>query len=222
MKIEIKANLRDTKGTGASRRLRKNGSIPGILYGNKKDAVSITLDKKDLSLKFKKEAFHASILSLDLDGKKESVLLRDYQLEPVKSTLLHVDFQRINENEKIHVKVPFHFINEDIAKGVKLDGGVITHIITEVDIACLPKDLPQFIEVDLTDLGLGHSIHLSEIKLPEGIELTTLTHGNDAAVTSIVKPKVKEEEPIEAAATAGEEAKEENKEEDKKTSDDNG
>ncbi|MEK9771404.1 MAG: 50S ribosomal protein L25/general stress protein Ctc [Nitrosomonadales bacterium] len=222
MKIEIKANVRDTKGTGASRRLRKNGSIPGIVYGNKKDAVSITLDGKDLSLKFKKEAFHASILSLDLDGKKESVLLRDYQLEPVKSTLLHVDFQRINENEKIHVKVPFHFINEDIAKGVKLDGGVITHIITEVDIACLPKDLPQFIEVDLTDLGLGHSIHLSEIKLPEGIELTTLTHGNDAAVTSIVKPKVKEEEPIEAAATAGEEAKEENKEEDKKTSDDNG
>jgi large subunit ribosomal protein L25 len=222
MKIEIKANVRDTKGTGASRRLRKNGSIPGIIYGNKKDAVSITLDGKDLSLKFKKEAFHASILSLDLDGKKESVLLRDYQLEPVKSTLLHVDFQRINENEKIHVKVPFHFINEDIAKGVKLDGGVITHIITEVDIACLPKDLPQFIEVDLTDLGLGHSIHLSEIKLPEGIELTTLTHGNDAAVTSIVKPKVKEEEPIEAAATAGEEAKEENKEEDKKTSDDNG
>lgn len=222
MKIEIKANVRDTKGTGASRRLRKNGSIPGIVYGNKKDAVSITLDGKDLSLKFKKEAFHASILSLDLDGKKESVLLRDYQLEPVKSTLLHVDFQRINENEKIHVKVPFHFINEDIAKGVKLDGGVITHIITEVDIACLPKDLPQFIEVDLTDLGLGHSIHLSEIKLPEGIELTTLTHGNDAAVTSIVKPKVKEEEPIEAAATASEEAKEENKEEDKKTSDDNG
>ena len=222
MKIEIKANVRDTKGTGASRRLRKNGSIPGIVYGNKKDAVSITLDGKDLSLKFKKEAFHASILSLNLDGKKESVLLRDYQLEPVKSTLLHVDFQRINENEKIHVKVPFHFINEDIAKGVKLDGGVITHIITEVDIACLPKDLPQFIEVDLTDLGLGHSIHLSEIKLPEGIELTTLTHGNDAAVTSIVKPKVKEDEPIEAAATAGEEAKEENKEEDKKTSDDNG
>lgn len=222
MKIEIKANVRDTKGTGASRRLRKNGSIPGIVYGNKKDAVSITLDGKDLSLKFKKEAFHASILSLNLDGKKESVLLRDYQLEPVKSTLLHVDFQRINENEKIHVKVPFHFINEDIAKGVKLDGGVITHIITEVDIACLPKDLPQFIEVDLIDLGLGHSIHLSEIKLPEGIELTTLTHGNDAAVTSIVKPKVKEDEPIEAAATAGEEAKEENKEEDKKTSDDNG
>ena len=216
MKIEIKANLRDTKGTGASRRLRKSGNIPGIVYGNKKDAVSITLDGKDLSLKFKKEAFHASILSLDLDGKKESVLLRDYQLEPVKSTLLHVDFQRVNENEKIHVKVPFHFINEDVAKGVKLEGGVITHIITEADIACLPKDLPQYIEVDLADLELGHSIHLSEIKLPEGIELTALTHGNDAAVTSIIKPKVKEES-VEAAPAETEAKDEENKE----SSDDN-
>jgi large subunit ribosomal protein L25 len=216
MKIEIKANLRDTKGTGASRRLRKSGSIPGIVYGNKKDAVSITLDGKDLSLKFKKEAFHASILSLDLDGKKESVLLRDYQLEPVKSTLLHVDFQRVNENEKIHVKVPFHFINEDVAKGVKLEGGVITHIVTEADIACLPKDLPQYIEVDLADLELGHSIHLSEIKLPEGIELTALTHGNDAAVTSIIKPKVKEES-VESAPAAVEAKDEENKE----SSDDN-
>jgi large subunit ribosomal protein L25 len=216
MKIEIKANLRDTKGTGASRRLRKSGNIPGIVYGNKKDAVSITLDGKDLSLKFKKEAFHASILSLDLDGKKESVLLRDYQLEPVKSTLLHVDFQRVNENEKIHVKVPFHFINEDVAKGVKLEGGVITHIVTEADIACLPKDLPQYIEVDLADLELGHSIHLSEIKLPEGIELTALTHGNDAAVTSIIKPKVKEES-VESAPAAVEAKDEENKE----SSDDN-
>ena len=216
MKIEIKANLRDTKGTGASRRLRKSGNIPGIVYGNKKDAVSITLDGKDLSLKFKKEAFHASILSLDLDGKKESVLLRDYQLEPVKSTLLHVDFQRVNENEKIHVKVPFHFINEDVAKGVKLEGGVITHIVTEADIACLPKDLPQYIEVDLADLELGHSIHLSEIKLPEGIELTALTHGNDAAVTSIIKPKVKEES-VEAAPAETEAKDEENKE----SSDDN-
>ena len=216
MKIEIKANLRDTKGTGASRRLRKSGNIPGIVYGNKKDAVSITLDGKDLSLKFKKEAFHASILSLDLDGKKESVLLRDYQLEPVKSTLLHVDFQRVNENEKIHVKVPFHFINEDVAKGVKLEGGVITHIVTEADIACLPKDLPQYIEVDLADLELGHSIHLSEIKLPEGIELTALTHGNDAAVTSIIKPKVKEES-VEAVPAETEAKDEENKE----SSDDN-
>ena len=216
MKIEIKANLRDTKGTGASRRLRKSGNIPGIVYGNKKDAVSITLDGKDLSLKFKKEAFHASILSLDLDGKKESVLLRDYQLEPVKSTLLHVDFQRVNENEKIHVKVPFHFINEDVAKGVKLEGGVITHIVTEADIACLPKDLPQYIEVDLADLELGHSIHLSEIKLPAGIELTALTHGNDAAVTSIIKPKVKEES-VEAAPAEAEAKDEENKE----SSDDN-
>lgn len=117
-------------------------------------------------------------------------MLRDYQLEPVRGTILHVDFQRVNQNEKIHVNVPFHFINEDVAKGVKLEGGVISHIMTEVDIACLPKDLPQFIEVNIEELGLGESVHLSELKLPEGVELTALTEENDPAITSIVKPKV--------------------------------
>ncbi|MFZ8988629.1 MAG: 50S ribosomal protein L25/general stress protein Ctc [Methylophilaceae bacterium] len=196
MKITVTAEKRDTKGTGASRRLRKNGKIPGILYGNHKEAQSIVLDSKTLHLQFNKEAFHASILELSTDGEKESVLLRDYQLEPVKGTILHVDFQRVNQNEKIHVNVPFHFINEDIAKGVKLEGGVISHIMTEVDISCLPKDLPQYIEVDLENLELGHSIHLSDLKVPEGVEITALTHENDAAVTSIIKPKVQATEDV--------------------------
>jgi len=192
MKISVAAEKRDTKGTGASRRLRRNGKIPGILYGNHKDPVSLVLDSKILHQQFSKEAFHASILELTTDGTKESVLLRDYQLEPVKGTILHIDFQRINANEKIHVNVPFHFLNEDIAKGVKLEGGVVSHIMTEVD---------------LENLELGHSIHLSEIKVPEGVELTALTHDNDAAITSIVKPKVQAvEEPVAATNEEGEES----------------
>ncbi|MBL6685449.1 MAG: 50S ribosomal protein L25/general stress protein Ctc [Methylophilaceae bacterium] len=190
MKIAIKANERVVKGTGASRRLRHSGKIPGILYGNHKDAKSIEFDNKELLMQFKHEAFHASILTLEVGGEKESVILRDYQLDPVKNNLLHVDFQRINEKEKLHVKVPFHFINEETAPGVKLEGGIVSHIMTEVDIACLPKDLPQYIEVDLGALNMGESIHLSQIQIAEGIELTPLTHGNDAAVTSITKPKV--------------------------------
>ena len=206
MKIEIKANERMVKGTGASRRLRHSGITPGILYGNNKDAKSIEINAKDLSLQFRKEVFHSSILTLDLDGQKEAVILRDYQLDPVSSNLLHIDLQRINENQKLHVKVPFHFVNEETAPGVKLEGGIISHIMTEVDIACLPKDLPQFIEVDLAELGLGESIHLSQIKIAEGIELTPLTHGNDAAVTSITKPRVVVETEEVAAAAEGDEA----------------
>jgi len=194
------------KGTGASRRLRHSGITPGILYGNNKDAKSIEINAKDLSLKFRKEVFHSSILTLDLDGQKEAVILRDYQLDPVSSNLLHIDLQRINENQKLHVKVPFHFINEETAPGVKLEGGIISHIMTEVDIACLPKDLPQFIEIDLAELGLGESIHLSQIKIAEGIELTPLTHGNDAVVTSITKPRVVVETEEVAAAAEGDEA----------------
>jgi large subunit ribosomal protein L25 len=205
MKIEIKANERMVKGTGASRRLRHSGITPGILYGNNKDAKSIEINAKDLSLQFRKEVFHSSILTLDLNGQKEAVILRDYQLDPVSSNLLHIDLQRINENQKLHVKVPFHFVNEETAPGVKLEGGIISHIMTEVDIACLPKDLPQFIEVDLAELGLGESIHLSQIKIAEGIELTPLTHGNDAAVTSITKPRVVVETE-EVAAAEGDEA----------------
>ena len=206
MKITVTAEKRNVKGTGASRRLRKNGQVPGILYGDHKDPVSLVLDGKILHQQFNKEAFHASILELSTDGTKESVLLRDYQLEPVKGTILHVDFQRVNQNQKINVSVPFHFINEDIAKGVKLDGGVISHIMTEVDIACLPKDLPQFIEVNLEDLGLGESVHLSEIKAPDGVEFTALSEENDPAITSIAKPKVQklDEEPVAASEADGE------------------
>jgi len=189
MSIEIKATKRDVKGTGASRRLRRAGAVPGIVYGGNKDAVSILLDHKELFLQFRHEAFHASILDLLLDGKKESVLLRDYQLHPVRNTIQHIDFQRVSSTEKIHVKVPFHFINADIAPSVKLGGGIVAHIMTEADISCLAKDLPEFIEVDVAKLEMGHSIHLSEIQLPKGVEFVQLAHGDDAAVASIAKTR---------------------------------
>ena len=209
MKIEIKAKERKSKGTGASRRLRHEGTTPGILYGGVKDAISLEIDTKELFMQFRHEAFHASILTLNLEGKKESVILRDFQMHPVRNNIQHIDFQRINENEKISVKVPFHFINEETAPGVKIEGGLVSHIMTEIDISCLPKDLPQYIEVDLGELAMGESIHLSEVTVPEGVELTSLTDENDPAITSISKPKVVvEEEIVTEASEEGEEGEE--------------
>ena len=206
MKIEINAKERKSKGTGASRRLRHEGTTPGILYGGVKDSISLEIDSKELFMQFRHEAFHASILTIYLEGKKESVILRDFQMHPVRNNIQHIDFQRINENEKINVKVPFHFVNEDTAPGVKIEGGLVSHIMTEIDISCLPKDLPQYIEVDLGELAMGESIHLSEITVPEGVELTSLTDENDPAITSISKPKVVvEEEIITEASEEGEE-----------------
>ena len=189
MQIEINAKQREAQGTGASRRLRRAGNVPRIIYGGGKDAVSIELNHKELFLQFRHEAFHASILTLNLDGKKEQVLLRDYQMHPVRNDIQHIDFQRVSATEKIHVKVPLHFINAEIAPGVKLQHGVVTHIMTEADVTCLPKNLPEFIEVDLANLSAGHSVHLSEIKLPKGVEFVQLAHGDDAAVASIPVPR---------------------------------
>nr|WP_294841139.1 50S ribosomal protein L25/general stress protein Ctc [uncultured Methylotenera sp.] len=189
MAIEINAVKRDAKGTGASRRLRHAGSVPGVVYGGGKDAYPLEINAKELFLQFRHEAFHASVLTLIVDGKKESVLLRDFQMHPVRNTIQHVDFQRVSATEKIHVKVPFHFINADVAPGVKLGGGIVAHILTEADVSCLAKDLPEFIEVDVAALEMGHSIHLSQIKLPKGVEFVQLSHGDDAAVASIAKTR---------------------------------
>jgi len=199
MSIQINAVKRDVKGTGASRRLRRAGSVPGVVYGGSKEAVNIEINHKELFLQFRHEAFHASILDLILDGKKESVLLRDYQMHPVRNTIQHIDFQRVSTTEKIHVKVPFHFINADVAPGVKLGGGIVAHILTEADVSCLAKDLPEFIEVDVAALEIGQSVHLSEIKLPKGVEFVQLAHGDDAAVAAIAKTRGSVSDEAEAA-----------------------
>jgi large subunit ribosomal protein L25 len=204
MKIEIKAEPRSLQGTGASRRLRRESKVPGILYGAGKDAQPIQLDHKDLYFKLKMEAFHASILDMEIGTERAQVLLRDYQMHPFKDQILHADFQRVAADRKIHMKVPLHFVNGDIAPGVKLAGGNVQHVVNDLDINCLPKDLPEFIEVDLKDLHAGHSIHVSHIKLPPGVESVALSKGDDITVATIVMTRAMtaEEEAAEAAAVA--------------------
>jgi len=203
LKITVKAEPRSVQGTGASRRLRRESKVPGVLYGAGKDAQPIQLDHKDLWFKLKMEAFHASILDMEVGSEKSQVLLRDYQMHPFRPLILHADFQRVAADRKIHMKVPLHFVNAEIAPGVKVAGGIVQHVMNELEITCLPKDLPGFIEVDLANLQAGHSLHLSNLSLPAGVE-AFVTKGEDPTIATIVIPKVKteEEELAEAAAAA--------------------
>ncbi|SEN65239.1 50S ribosomal protein L25/general stress protein Ctc [Nitrosomonas marina] len=189
MKIEVSAEKRTLQGKGASRRLRGSGKVPGIIYGGEDTPQAIELDHNDMFYKLKMEAFHASILTLNVGGAKEQVLLRDVQMHPYKQLVLHLDFQRVDQKKKIHMKVPLHFINADIAPGVKTSGGIVSHVLTEVDVTCLPKDLPEFITVDLIDLAAGHTLHLSDITVPENVEITALVKGDDQAVATITIPR---------------------------------
>jgi len=202
MTIEINATTRKTQGTGASRRLRNTGRVPGVVYGAG-DVNMIELDHNDLYYKLRAEAFHASILTLILDGKKESVQLRDFVMHPFRQQVQHIDFQRVDAKKKMHIKIPLHFLNADIAPGVKTGGGKISHVMNELDITCLPKDLPAFIEVDLAKLELGHSIHVSDLKLPKGVEAAAHgTHTTDAVVATVQVPRGAVEAEVEADAAA--------------------
>jgi large subunit ribosomal protein L25 len=200
MTIEISATTRKVQGTGASRRLRKANRVPGIVYGTG-EATMIELDHNTLYYALRNEAFHASILSLELDGKKESVLLRDFHMHPFRQQVQHIDFQRVDAKKKIHMKVPLHFINADIAPGVKTGGGIISHVLNELEIACLPADLPTAFEVDLSVLELGHTIHVGDVKLPKGVEVAGHHHAGDAVATVTV-PRGAVEAAADAAAAA--------------------
>src|SRR5258707_3969392 len=189
MKISIKADPRSVQGTGASRRLRRESKVPGILYGAGKDAQPIEVDHKDLWFKLKMEAFHASILEMELGSEKSQVLLRDYQMHPFRPMILHVDFQRVDANKKIHMSVPLHFVNAEISPGVKVAGGLVQHVMNELDIVCLPKDLPEYVEIDLSNLPAGHSLHLSAVELPQGGE-SVVGKEEDPTVATLVIPKV--------------------------------
>ena len=202
MAIEVNATPRAAQGKGASRRLRHQERVPGILYGGGRPAQPIEVDHKELSLHLKHEAFHASILSLNLAGEKQQVLLRDIQMHPWRAAVLHVDFQRVAKDKKIHVRVPLHFINADLSPGVKASGGTINHVMTELDVIVLPDDLPNYIEVDLSHLELGHSIHISNLQLPPGVVSTQLRGGDDAVVATVVVPKAEVEPEVEVAAAA--------------------
>jgi large subunit ribosomal protein L25 len=203
MAIEINATNRKAQGTGASRRLRNTGRVPGVLYGSG-DVNLIELDHNELYYKLRAEAFHASILTLNLEGKKESVLLRDFVMHPFRQQVQHIDFQRVDANKKMHIKVPLHFLNEDSAPGVKEGGGKISHVMTDLDITCLPKDLPAYREVDLGKLELGHSVHVSDLKLPDGVDIAAHgTHTAEAVVATVQVPRgALEAEAEEAAAAA--------------------
>jgi large subunit ribosomal protein L25 len=202
MEIEVIAFKRDAQGSSASRRLRHAGKVPGIVYGGSAAPMQIELDHNALYHALRKEAFHASVLTLSVDGSKESVLLRDTQWHPYKQQVLHVDFQRVDKDHKIHVKVPLHFLNAETAPGVKLGGGKPHHIVTELDVECLPGSLPGFIEVDMGKLEVGHSIHANDLKLPAGVDLVAHLKAENPAVAAISAPKggAAEETPATPAA----------------------
>ncbi|HEX2332577.1 MAG TPA: 50S ribosomal protein L25/general stress protein Ctc [Burkholderiales bacterium] len=202
MTIEISARKRETKGTGAARRLRRKGLVPGIVYGGDQGAVTIELDHKALYLSLRNERFHASILTLELGGAKEQVLLRAVNMHPFKPQVQHVDFQRVLKDRKLHMKVPLHFSNAEKSPGVKDQGGVASHVLNELDITCLPDDLPEFIEVDLGNLSVGNSIHVRDLKLPKGVELALKKDENPVVATVVVPQLITEEEEAAAAAAA--------------------
>src|SRR5678810_575315 len=201
MAIEISAKKREAQGTGASRRLRRLGRVPGIVYGGDKDAVNIDLDHKDLYFNLRNEKFHASILSLALDGTKEQVLLRAVNMHAHRAQVQHIDFQRISKDKKIHMKVPLHFVNAEKSPGVKEQGGVVNHVLNELHIVCFPDDLPEFVEVDLSSLAVGKSLHARELSLPKGVELS-MHKAEDPVVATVVVPQLitEEEEAAQAAA----------------------
>ena len=204
MNFEFTAFARTQEGRGASRRMRRAGKAPGIVYGGSTAPQPIELDHNALFHALRNEAFHASILTMKLDGAATRVLLRDVQMHPFRNEILHVDFQRVDENRRIHMKVPLHFVNEEISPAVKLSGALVSHVQNEVDIACLPKDLPEFIEVDLSNLAVGQSLHASGVKLPVGV--TLVSHGKlDPVVATAVMPRahVEAEEAAAAEAAAG-------------------
>ena len=199
---ELSTQSRDSFGTGASRRQRRENLVPAVVYGAGKDNESVMLDHDQVIHSLEKEAFHSAIIDLKTDKGSQQVILREVQMHPHRQLVMHVDFQRVRASEKLHMKVPLHFEGSDVAPGVKTDGGILSHPITELDITCLPRDLPEFIAVDVSELNLNESLHLSNIKMPEGVELTATAfpEGEDPTIATISPPKVVEEEVVEEAA----------------------
>ena len=203
MHIEVNAQTRNKQGTGASRRLRRDGKVPGIVYGGKLPTVVIELDHNALYHQLRQEAFHASILQLNLEGRKEQVLLRAVNMHPFRLQVQHIDFQRVMADEKIHMKVPLHFINAENSPGVKLSGGIVSHVMTELEIRCLPADLPSYIEVDLKDMVLGHTVHVKEIVMPKGVE-AVLHRAENPPVAVVQIPRAMVADEVADAAAAAE------------------
>lgn len=196
LKFELDAEVRGDIGKGASRRLRHANKVPAVIYGADQEPKSLTLNHDKVTVALAHEAFYSHILTLKLDGKSEKVILKDVQRHPSKPRVQHIDFLRVKANQKLRMNVPIHFLGEEKAPGIKA-GGIFNHLMSDVEVSCLPANLPEYIEVDVSNLDLDQSVHLSEIKLPHGVELVAFAHGvedHDQAVVSIHIPRIMEEE----------------------------
>lgn len=203
--FELIAEKREDVGKGASRRLRRDGKVPGIVYGTDKDAAMISLNHDEIMHHLEHEVFYSHILTLNVGKTKEKVVLKDLQRHPFKHTLLHIDLLRIKEDEELNMRVPLHFINEEKCVGVKTGGGVISHLMSELEIVCLPKDLPEYIEVDMLEVNIGDTVVFADIKLPQGVQIFDLLHGGDKdqVIASVHMPRVAAEEEEGAQAEEG-------------------
>ena len=206
--MKVVATTRTAQGTSASRRLRIEKQVPGVLYGGKGQPVNIAVEHNPLFHALRKEKFHASILDMELDGKTERVLLRDFQMHPYKAQVLHVDLQRVTEDQKVHMRVPLHFLGQEHSPAVKEHAALISHVQSDVDIACLPKDLPEFIEVDLSGLTVHQTLRVLDLKLPAGVTPVLRGKENPVVVAIVVKGEEVEEAveapiaPVDVPATA--------------------
>src|SRR5271167_4954066 len=196
--FELVAEFRETQGKGASRRLRHDGKVPAILYGGHAEARALVLSHQKLAIMLENERFYSTILNLRVGDQTQAAILKDVQRHPFKNAILHIDFQRVEDNEKIRISIPLHFKGAAVSPGVKSQGGIVSHMRNDVVVSCLPKDLPEFIEVDISGLSLNESIHLSQLKIPEGVQLLELAK-EDAAVVAIHSPRAEEPEPTAAA-----------------------
>jgi large subunit ribosomal protein L25 len=200
----VNAELRTDQGKGASRRLRRTGKVPAIIYGGKEPPQQLSVVQHEMSKHLETEAFYSHILTLKFDGKEQQAVLKDIQRHPAEPVFLHFDFQRVFADQAIRMEVPLHFIGGEKCPGVKVDGGIVEHHVVQVEVECLPRDLPEFIEVDLSAMALNQTVHLSQLKLPAGVTLIELRHGNDQSVASVHMPRVVEEETPVAEVPAAE------------------
>jgi large subunit ribosomal protein L25 len=199
--FELKGEARPEGGRTRSRRLRKAGKVPAIVYGGGEQPSSVQLDHNKLSHQMAVESFYTSILTLSVDGQTQQVVVKAVQRHPVRPQIMHLDFQRVREDEEITLNVPIHFVGEENAKGVKEQGGVVDHLLTDVEVTCLPRYLPEYLQLDVSNLELNQILHLSDIPLPEGVALTALQHQHDHPVVAINPPRREEEDaPVEVAA----------------------
>ncbi len=208
LEFVLSAEVRSDYGKGASRRLRKSEKFPGIIYGGGGNPTPISLNHNEVMNNLQHEAFFSHILTLDVGGAKEQAIIKDIQRHPFKQQILHIDFQRVVAGEALTVRVPLHYINEEACVGVKRDGGSINRIETEISVSCLPRDLPEYIEVDLIELELGQTLHLSDVKLPEGVTSTDLAHGDedhDRAIVAVHQTRAAKEDTDESEGDTGEE-----------------